>query len=430
VCILVAVANGPGDAAEAAVEYADVWEEGAYLRRDKLTVLDAATDGTRAITYRPVPGAEMDHLKPAGFGPTGWPSIADLLRFRWNGIVTYRDHFAYSTTRAAMVERIRTFLTLEPISAAETFKETRDRKCAGALTVPFAEVAIEPISYRPLDIRFLYNRRAYIDFPKAAMQAAWGESNVALTALDDGTGAGPAVWCQGLKPDQHAFSGRGGWLFLLRQHGGEAGGHWFDPALMPALGRVYGEAPTAQATFDAMLALLSATSYTARFAADLEDAFPHVPFPAAREDFVEASRIGAEIRTVQTFARDPGAPFRRARLAGRASGVTLDAPKPSAFRGSGDGLGAVALQGDQSLRLERLSERAWLFAVSGYRVLHRWLDARHGDALDATLTRGICDVEELLHWFDAADPVLARAVAASLTRDDLGLGRVGQGPVE
>ncbi|MEO8715055.1 MAG: hypothetical protein ABI369_08585, partial [Acetobacteraceae bacterium] len=72
-----------------------------------------------------------------------------------------------------------------------------------------------------------------------------------------------------------------------------------------------------------------------------------------------------------------------------------------------------------------VSERVWQFAVSGYRVLPRWLAARSGEALDAALQRAILDIawriEELLSWFEAADTVLAQAIAKPLTRDSLGL---------
>lgn len=59
-------------------------------------------------------------------------------------------------------------------------------------------------------------------------------------------------------------------------------------------------------------------------------------------------------------------------------------------------------------------------------MLYRWLDARTEPPLHAALQRGILDmawrIEELLHWFDAADPVLASAIARPLTRQEPGLG--------
>ena len=117
-----------------------------------------------------------------------------------------------------------------------------------------------------------------------------------------------------------------------------------------------------------------------------------------------------------------------ARLAGRASGPTLDVPPPrQAFVGDG-AIGTVALLRDRSLHIERVPERVWRFAVSGYPVLHRWLRARNGEPLTGpagvALQRAALDVawriEELLALYDAADAVLARALAPALTRADLG----------
>src|SRR5258708_26204526 len=82
-------------------------------------------------------------------------------------------------------------------------------------------------------------------------------------------------------------------------------------ALIASLSAAYGEPVAAANVFDAILCLLSATSYTLRFAEDLEDVFPHVPFPAEHAVFIEAVRIGGLIRAVETFARQPGEAYRR-----------------------------------------------------------------------------------------------------------------------
>ena len=70
-------------------------------------------------------------------------------------------------------------------------------------------------------------------------------------------------------------------------------------------------------------------------------------------------------------------------------------------------------------------EQVWEFAVSGYRVLPRFLAARAGEALDAALQRAILDIawriEELLHWLGQADAVLEAALVAPLTGTELGL---------
>jgi hypothetical protein len=73
--------------------------------------------------------------------------------------------------------------------------------------------------------------------------------------------------------------------------------------LLSGLAANYGAPVNAQDAFDAILALLSATSYTLRFAEDLEDVFPHVPFPGDHALFLDAVALGREIRAVETFAR-------------------------------------------------------------------------------------------------------------------------------
>jgi len=437
VCVLTAWATGrkaPGT--DATIRYADAWDAQAFRRADKLALLEAASSGRRALPFRTLPGTGMDRLKPVGFAGRDWPALDLLLRFRSNGIVTYRDDFAYALTRTALEERIKSFLELGPIEAAETFKESASSKVGPALKTEFDAAAIERVAYRPLDQRWLYNRGEFVDRPRWDFQAAWGPGNIALFAPEDGIGFGPATWCHGAKPDQHAFRGSyGGWVFPLYDPAGPTGATFFHPDLLAALAEAYGTPPTAQQTFDTMLALLSATNYTTRFAADLEDDLPHVPFPADPAIFHAAARLGAGIRKVQTFAKPAARCHQRARIEGRATGVTLAVPTIGrAFREAGAGHGYIPLMADASLRLANIPDRVWKFQVSGYPVLYRWLAARSGEALDPLLLRAALDIaariSQLLRLFDAAEPLLDRAVADPLTTSRLALSKIGTAPAE
>ena len=427
VCILIAEATGEdGASGEGTVEYADVWNERMFSRVEKLNLARAAAAGTERLDYRVVNGTGMDRFRPAGFAGLDWPSINDLFAFQSNGIVTYRDAFSYAVTENELRNRIRTWLTLDQDEAAIKFKETRDRKAGNALRTAFEEAAIRRVTYRPFDIRFLYCRREFIDFPKQALQDAWGEQNVALFALDGGTGGGPAAWCHGLIPDQHAFRGSyGGWVFPLWDYAGESIGHRLDPALISGLSTIYGSCVSPQEVFDAILALLSTSTYTTQFAHDLEDAFPHVPFPAEYAVFGEAATLGARIRSIQTFSDVPAERFRTARLVGHASDRHLNVPTPGRAFTSQEAAGTVALLTDQSLRVDGVSERAWRFCVSGYQVLYRWLRARNGEELNARFQRDLLDtiarIEEILHLFDEADGILEAAVQSPLTRRQMGV---------
>ena len=371
VCVLIAEAtHSATTVCEATVEYADVWHERAFGRTEKLDLARTLAADPERLSYVAVHGTRMDQFKPAGFCDTDWPSINELFAFRSNGIVTYRDAFSYAVTENKLRTRIINWLELDRYNAIIEFKETRDRKAGAAHRTSFDDSAIRQVSYRPFDIRFLYNKREFVDFPKQTLQDAWGERNVALFALDDGTGDGPAVWCHGLIPDQHAFRGSyGGWVFPLWARARASTGHRLNPALVSGLSRNYGTDVVPQQIFDATLAMLSASTYTTRFAYDLEDGFPHVPFPADYAVFEAAAALGMRIRAIQTFGESPAERFRTARLVGRASGPCLDVPVPRrAFVGDGS-TGMLTLLADQSLRIASVSERAWQFSVSGYRVL-------------------------------------------------------------
>jgi Type ISP C-terminal specificity domain len=186
--------------------------------------------------------------------------------------------------------------------------------------------------------------------------------------------------------------------------------------------------------FDVLAALFSAPSYTRRFAADLEDAFPHVPFPTDLDVFRQAVEVGERIRRLQTFDLQPEQRFWTARLEGSPKDRTLAVLRTgSGFLDQGNGFGTIRL--NPTLRLERVPLRVWEFAVSGYRVVYRWLDARNGLSLDEvideetgdTLQRQVLDlvarVAAYLAACDAAEPVLEAALASSLTKNDLKYGQ-------
>ncbi len=248
----------------------------------------------------------------------------------------------------------------------------------------------------------------------------WGNTNQALYAMPFATGDGPAVWCHGQLPDRHAFRGSyGGYAFPIRDNRPGHGPFNVSPTLLIGLAANYGAQIEAQDAFDAILALLSATSYTLRYAEDLEDVFPHVPFPSDYALFLEAAALGREIRAVETFARPPSARF----LTKAVARIETEARESLHAMEWTDG--EIFLCADGSGRVSGVSLDVWSFSVSGYRLLYRWLDARKGLAVDNALISEFRDIvgriAELIDLFARADQVLERALTATLSRDALGL---------
>jgi predicted helicase len=129
-------------------------------------------------------------------------------------------------------------------------------------------------------------------------------------------------------PDYHAFRGAyGGYAFPLNDNRPLFHGSNVHPRLVAGLTARYGISISPETIFDAILALLSARSYTRRFAEDLEHVFPHLPFPRATQVFVDLAALGTRIRLLQTFDRTPDAAFQTTKVPeGPIAGTLLDTP--------------------------------------------------------------------------------------------------------
>lgn len=429
--ITIAIADGSkAEGALADVNYVDAWQQGLFTRQSKL---DWLVDGAEAGWLPEAVAIDrqtLDDWRPEPFQNGEWLSVRQAFTFSLSGLQTKRDAFVYGINKNDLIDRITEFLDYDSTSvlgqqlARDTFHDSRDRKWLAEHSIPLDIDNVVEAAYRPLDFRYIYNHRAYGDFLRPALQSAWGAENAALYTMPFGVGAGPAVWLHSRLPDYHAFSGRGGYAFPLydRREGPDASN--INPILIAALSATYGADQPPEDIFDAILCLLSATSYTRRFAEDLEDVFPHIPFPADPAVFARAVAIGREIRALEAFQRPPAPEYRPltfCRLTSQpADGTVID------DIGYTDGTlslwkdaAGVAVPGFTGLPLS-----IWSFAVSGYRVLPRWIEGRKGLPVTLELMRELRDIAariaELIHWFDAADLVLDAVLADTLTREELG----------
>ncbi|MGZ8370119.1 MAG: type ISP restriction/modification enzyme [Caulobacteraceae bacterium] len=421
-CITLCVADGSkAEGTLADITYNDAWMHGRMSQKAKLAwMLEGEEAGALPDGVRVDRGA-LEDFRPLPFLNGDLISLGDVFDFYRSGVQSKRDAFVYATDRKILTERIKNFIAEYPNKSLPTFSPTGARPEKGARALGHNAKRETHAAYRPLDRRWLYNDTAYLDRPRPELQAVWGETNLALYAMPGGTGEGPAVWCHGLMPDYHAFRGSyGGYAFPLCDCRPGHGPHNLKPELIAALEDAYGGEVSPEAVFDAILCLLSASSYTTRFAEDLEDVFPHVPFPARRKLFDEAAALGAEIRAVETFARKPGEQF----VKGRAVSETAPAGKlgPADYQD-----GVLTLCADGSGRLSNIPAEVWDFAVSGYRLLPRWLGAREGIEIGDKFIPEVRDlvgrIGELIDLFARADSLLVRTLDDPLSREALGLDR-------
>lgn len=401
--ITIAVADGSKAAGGLAdIHYIDSWEKGAFARTSKLEWLADASDVGRLSGAVSVERELLDDMRPAPFQNGSWPDLRRIFSFSKSGMKSGDDPMFVKIQKDELAAAVEPLLSL------------RDDPT-------FDQSLVTHFSYRPLDLRWFFNDPKLLDRRGPEMQAAWGSENIGFYAPAKGANEGPAVWCHALIPDYHAFRGsNGGYAFPLYDRRPGNNPVNLSPALLAGLAMTYGQPVTPEDVFDAMLALLSATSYTLRFAEDLEDVFPHIPFPSAHSVFERAAAIGAEIRSLETFARKPGDAFLTKALAKEETDPTGVLADSIDWRD-----GEIILCADGSGRVSGIPEHIWQFAVSGYRLLPRWLGARAGQTVDRAFMKSMRDVAgriaELIDLFDRADIVLGDALVETVTRKKLGL---------
>jgi predicted helicase len=424
--ITLAIADGSkANGHLADVRYQDTWAEGLFSRDAKLDWLANCADTGIAPNPVIVDRGPLDDMRPEPFQNGDWLDLRSCFSFYRSGVQSKRDHFVYAPTREILTRRILEFRNMQDQAALEAFAPTGARPWDVAQAQPFSDEAIQRVAYRPLDLRWLYNHTSFIDRPRPELQQVWGRNNACLYAMPNGTSEGPATWCHGLLPDYHAFRGSyGGYAFPLHDRRPEVAGLNISATLIASLSTAYGEPVSGEDVFDVILCLLSATSYTVRFAEDLEDTFPHVPFPAQLATFQDAVRLGREIRTVETFEREPNEAYRRpnfVRVATQPRGA-------AALVEYADG--EIILCDNGTGRIVGIPQSVWEFSISGYRLVPRWLEARVGLPVDLALVRELRDIcgriAELIDLFAQADTVLEATLQETLTREALGFGAEGQ----
>lgn len=404
--ITLAIADGSkAEGSLAEIHYVDSWVKDLYSRREKLSALEDASEEGLVNGGVRVERELLDDFKPSPFSMQGtWISLRQSFSFSKSGSKTGADHPFIGITKGSLAGQIRDHF--DSLGRAE-----QDRSFE------------REIIYRPLDRRWLHNELALLNRPGPEMQSVWGQANVGLYAMPFGTGHGPALWCHALLPDYHSFSGRGGYILPLFDR---RAGHVpinLRQELIDGLSLAYNTPVEPQAVFDAILGLLSATSYTLRFAEDLEDVFPHIPFPADKAVFDRASSIGASIRKVETFDPVPDPRYLNSSIARI---ETTPRGALAAIGPSGWDEGSIILCDDGTGKVGGIPGDVWGFSVSGYRVLQKWLAGRAGISVDKAFLSEFRDItgriNELIHLFAEADLVLADALTHTLTRQELGLG--------
>lgn len=162
--ITIAIANGEKtEESMARVFYQDAWTEGLFARRAKLDWLTARAESGTAPNAVEVERDLLEDMRPRPFLNGELLDLKQCFVFRRSGLQTKRDDLVYDASSARLVGRIRELASARDDDAKVIFHETRYRTWSRAKSSPVHEKNIVPVSYRPLDLRYLYNHRLYVD---------------------------------------------------------------------------------------------------------------------------------------------------------------------------------------------------------------------------------------------------------------------------
>jgi hypothetical protein len=362
-------------ATPAAVRYARI--EG--TQREKLDALDAVAS-LEDVDWLECFAGWNEPLLPRSAGDYfAWPAVTDLFPWQHSGL-QFKRTWPISADPVTLEARWNAFTTASADDRPALFRETPGHRVGASFAESEPVPRISRFAYRSLDRQYMLADFRLADRPRPVLWKAQSARQLFMTSLWSGIlGEGPAAVVTHLLPDLHHFRGSFGgknvvplWRDAACTQPNLAGG------LMDVLESVLGGKVTPEDLFAYCYALLSAPSYTTRFAAELELPGARVPITSSLERFRDALELGAKLVWLHTFGERFVPPGRRAGKVPQGS-ARYQVPIPPTAAGYptdhaydpdtrelevGDGLFAP------------VAPEVRAYSVSGLDVVGSWLDYR------------------------------------------------------
>ncbi|MGI6356958.1 MAG: N-6 DNA methylase [Lentisphaerae bacterium] len=341
-------------------------------------------------------------------------SIPDIFPLNSVGIVTARDKLCIQWTAQEMWHTVNHFAKADPELARRGYQLGKDAK-DWKVTLAQKDILdsgpvhdkVVSILYRPFDVRRTYytgRSGGFICRPRPeVMQHMLAGENLALAttrSVEIGVGYQHAFCTTTLiqhhsvslkevnylfplylypesEPPKNSKGGGGRYVSMMLFEPKELYGERqpnLNPAVVDALAAAYGKAPTPEAIFHYVYAVLYAPAYRTKYAEFLKMDFPRVPFTSDAELFNKLSALGEKLVALHLL-KSPDL-------------------NPPACRFEGDGNNRVEKTG---LRYADDEERvyinaaqyfapvpaaAWAYQIGGYQVCEKWLKDRQERRLE------------------------------------------------
>jgi hypothetical protein len=386
-------------------------------RREKLDALNTETLPAPVE----VKGTGGDSLGPIDWGTLAEaPPVAAYFAHNFPGVKTHRDDLIIDVDRGALLARMYAWNATRGEERRSQFRESSTR----IVNEELAEAAdpsdpssgytvrpeyIVPHRYRPLDDRFLYADRRFIDRPGTiSTYFAGGASTLALVTMDTRTSAGPVVIATNTLPGYDSFRGSyGTHVFPLAPPPGTmtlAG--VADPGVLSTSAQPWADSlgAAAEDVGAYLLALGNAPSYSETFTEAMEAEIVRFPATIDGELFRRLVAVGQRLFRAWSLETAPIGTWTQVATGTRLGTCVIDGSRIT-FE-NGDSLEGIApATGD--------------FSISGYPAMERFLEARADMSLSVELAESIRRVAgaiaAILNEQAASDDLLQRVIAGPTT---------------
>jgi len=225
--------------------------------------------------------------------------------------------------------------------------------------------AVRPLLFRPFDVRQALYEDSLLERPRrAVMSHLLGGGNLALLALRQSPGEPGAFvtrWIAGHKV-VHSYSPNTVFPLWLVDASGKAVAN-LDACFVERLANVVGDLPEPGKVFGYVYSVLHDRRFLSRFREQLEAAFPRIPWPRDRRQFLRLADLGRELVSLHLL-----------------EDVRLEKAEP--------------LAGRSAFTVDSLAPEIRNYKIGTYRVLDRWLRARKDRAWDLRTIRELSWIME------------------------------------
>ena len=324
-----------------------------------------------------------------------FPSLSDLMPVNSCGVKTHRDKFLIDYGREDLIARFEHVASEADLSALRTRYGIRDtvhwRLEAARKKIASANVRqyIRPITYRPLDNRWIYYNPSIIekgDSKYPTLRHMLHENRALLASRLQAAGASNAIFVtRYLAEMKTAEATRSCTVFPLyladdldlSQEG--HGGHRAQPNLnLELIGSVAGSLKSVRPDdlFNYTYAILHSPNYRYRYSEFLRTSFPRLPLTENLMLFHDLVKLGGELVALHLM-ESPVLDTPRTKFMGSSRRISKVGYTPE------DG-GTVWIDGKgtkKSLKpgtngFRPVPEEVWNFHIGGYQVCEKWLKDR------------------------------------------------------